>query len=117
MKLEDYTKGEIIAGIRTAGRAMFGDNLENIILRRCRETKLQQIQEQRDEIFNAERKLLDELKELSSRYHGRKLVDIQKQDLDRMIAIRKEISQAECEQGKLDRQEREVFNAMTAKQT
>ncbi len=116
MKLEDFTKGEIIAGIRTAGRVMFGNNLENLILRSCREMKLHQIQARREELFETERKLLDEMKEVSSRHHGRRLVDIPKQDMDRMIAIRKEISQAEHEQGKLDKQEREVFNAMSAKQ-
>lgn len=117
MKLENFTKDEIIAAIRTAGRIMFGDNLENLILRRCREIKLHQIQKRRDELFEAERKLLDEMAEVSRKYHGWKLVDIPKQNLDRMTAIQKEISQAEHEQKKLDKQEREVFNAMSAKQT
>lgn len=115
MKLEDFTKDEIIAAIRNVRNIAFISDTEKIILRACMDKRIRHIQDRRDEIFETERKLLDELKEVSGKHLGKKMVDIPEQDIKQMTAIHKKIKQAECEQGKLDKQEREVFDAMTAK--
>lgn len=66
MRLEDFTKAEIITAVRAAGRSLWGMNVENRVTNICINERLGKITERREQATQYEIALLEELQELEA---------------------------------------------------
>lgn len=114
MKLEDFTKAEIIMAVRAAGRSLWGMNVENRVTNICINERLGKITERREQATQYEIVLLEELQELEAPWIRAKIKDIPPRTLHRLRDIHEQLKQSQKEQRKIDQEEQKCFEALTA---
>lgn len=114
MKLSDFTKAEIIEGIRHTSYFSFGKDPETQVLTSCINQKINQIAKAQEETTNQIMETLNQLAAIQKRYKGMKIRDVPEADLAKMAKLHKKYEQLETKDKQLDADWQKHYNALDA---